>query len=132
MYITHGGMMIEDMPNLPGGPAGGISILVAGVIGGILWLRKFLSRDATDRSTDGAYKDAMEALRAQIKFSRDRADAADARADTERARADKLMASLDAATEQIGQLRAQVSDLSRQVGELQRQLKVITPTAGPI
>lgn len=125
-------MMLQEFPQIPGGPAGAISVLATAVIGGILWLRGFLSRDLTRRSTDSAYKEAMESLRAQITFSRARADTADARADAERARADRLLLSLDAATEQLSHLRAQVADLSRQVEQLKSQLSGLSTGMGPI
>lgn len=109
--------MVDDLSGFPGGTGGALGALVAAVGGGLLWLRKFLSRDAADRAADGAEKDIIDILRQQLQLERERSD--------------KLVTSLDAANEQIGQLRAQVAELSAQVRGLQSQLSAFTPERAP-
>ena len=106
-----------DDPNIHGGLGGLIGIASAAMVGAILWLRKFLSKDATDRSADAAYRALIEDLRQQVEL--------------ERARAKELSDSRDAAIQQISGLRQQVSDLSDQVATLQRQLAALQPAATP-
>ena len=111
------GATMDDPSNLPSGLGGLIGLASAAVVGAILWLRKFLSKDAVDRSADTAYRSLIEDLRQQIEL--------------ERGRNKELSESRDAAIEQISGLRQQVSDLSDQVAKLQRQLASMQPAATP-
>lgn len=111
------GATMDDPTNLPSGVGGLIGVAGAAVVGAVLWLRKFLSRDAVDRSADSAYRALIDDLRAQINL--------------ERARNKELSDSRDAAIAQIDGLRQQVSDLSEQVARLQRQIASMQPSATP-
>lgn len=111
------GATMDDPSNLPSGIGGLIGLASAAIVGAILWLRRFLSKDATDRSADTAYRSLIEDLRQQIEL--------------ERARNKELSDSRDAAVEQISGLRQQVSDLSDQVAKLQRQLAALQPIVTP-
>ena len=107
MSTTIGMTMIDD-PNIPGGIGGLFAGAGAAIVGAILWLRRFLSKDGVERAADSAYKTLIDGQAAQIA--------------EERKRNQSLRASLDEAITQISALRQQVSDLSNQVAKLQREI----------
>lgn len=94
------------MADLPEGT--GWAGLLAGITGGILWLRKYLSESSVAQAINLAQTDLVTMLREQITLERARADAA------EHAR--------DEAIGQIGELKAQVAQLTAQVQGLKTQL----------
>lgn len=116
LTTTHGPTM--DDPNMiPGGAAGWLGAAGAAIIGGVLWLRNFLSKSATDRAADTAQTAVIEMLNKQLA--------------TEQARSESYRKSLDDAIEQISGLRRQVADLTDQVSRLQSALSKIQPQATP-
>jgi len=106
---TNGTMMDVDPSLIPGGTGGLLGVAGAAVIGGVLWLRNFLSRSATDRAADTAQTAVIEMLNRQLA--------------TEQARSESFRKSLDDATTQIGALRRQVADLTDQISRLQADLR---------
>lgn len=111
------GAAMDDPSNIPSGVGGLIGVAGAAVVGAILWLRKFLSRDAVDRSADTAYRSLIDDLRAQVTLERERNK--------------ELSDSRDQAIEQINGMRQQIADLSEQVSRLQRQIASMQSSATP-
>lgn len=97
--------------DVPGGVAGALSSAAAVIIGGTLWLRKWLSRDAVERAGDGATLSVIKMLQAQL--------------EREREHSSELARALETSHEQIGELRRQVADLTEQVRVLQAQVKAL-------
>lgn len=97
--------------DVPGGIAGAVSAAAATIIGGSLWLRKWLSRDAVERAGDKGTLSVIDMMQKQI--------------DREREHSAQLMSALDSSHEQIGELRKQVADLTDQVRVLQGQVRAL-------
>lgn len=113
---TNDGTTMDVDPNMIPGGAGWIGAAGAAIIGGVLWLRNFLSKSATDRAADTAQTAVIEMLNKQLA--------------TEQGRSESYRKSLDDAIEQISGLRRQVADLTDQVTKLQAELRKFQPPAG--
>lgn len=119
MTATNSGTTMDVDPNMiPGGTGGLLGVAGAAVIGGVLWLRNFLSKSATDRAADTAQTAVIEMLNRQLA--------------TEQARSESFRQSLDQATTQIGALRSQVADLTYQISRLQSDLRQLQASAGGV
>jgi chromosome segregation ATPase len=99
------------------------------LLGGFLWLRKFLSRDATDRAMDNADIGTVRRLNELLDSERARANAAEARADQFAKERNELAAAvgrmegkIEALTSQVAQLTAQVTSQSADLARLRSQL----------
>ena len=99
------------------------------LLGGFLWLRKFLSRDAADRAMDNADIGTVRRLNELLDSERARANAAEARADQFAKERNELAAAvgrmegkIEALTSQVAQLTAQVTSQSADLARLRSQL----------
>lgn len=99
------------------------------LLGGFLWLRKFLSKEATDRAMDNADIGTVRRLNELLDTERNRANAAEARADQFAKERNDLAASvgrmegrIDALTSQVAQLTEKVTSQSQEISRLRTQL----------
>ncbi|RMR06593.1 Chemotaxis protein [Pseudomonas syringae pv. helianthi] len=99
------------------------------LLGGFLWLRKFLSRDATDRAMDNADIGTVRRLNELLDSERLARKEADARADQfakERndlvAMVGKMEGRIDALTSQITQLTDKVATQSDEIARLRARI----------
>jgi len=99
------------------------------LLGGFLWLRKFLSKDATDRAMDNADIGTVRRLNELLDTERARANAAEARADQFAKERNELAAAVgrmegkvEALTSQIGQLTDKVATQSDEIARLRTKL----------
>ncbi|MBA1296578.1 DUF3450 domain-containing protein [Pseudomonas lurida] len=98
-------------------------------LGGLLWLRKFLSKDATDRAMDNADIGTVRRLNELLDTERARANAAEARADQFAKERNELAAAvgrmegkIEALTSQVAQLTATVTSQSDEIARLRTKL----------
>ena len=99
------------------------------LLGGFLWLRKFLSKDATDRAMDNADIGTVRRLNELLDTERARANAAEARADQFAKERNELAAAvgrmegkIEALTSQVAQLTATVTSQSEEIARLRTKL----------
>ncbi|WP_308582536.1 chemotaxis protein [uncultured Pseudomonas sp.] len=99
------------------------------LLGGLLWLRKFLSKDATDRAMDSADIGTVRRLNELLDSERLRANAAEARADQfakERndavAAVGRMEGKIEALTSQVAQLTQRVTEQSDEINHLRTRL----------
>jgi septal ring factor EnvC (AmiA/AmiB activator) len=99
------------------------------LLGGFLWLRKFLSKDAADRAMDNADIGTVRRLNELLDTERARANAAEARADQFAKERNELAAAVgrmegkvEALTSQIAQLTDKVTTQSAEIARLRAQL----------
>lgn len=99
------------------------------LLGGFLWLRKFLSKDATDRAMDNADIGTVRRLNELLDTERARANAAEARADQFAKERNDLAAAvgrmegrIDALTSQVAQLTDKVTSQSQEISRLRTEL----------
>lgn len=99
------------------------------LLGGFLWLRKFLSKDATDRAMDNADIGTVRRLNELLDTECARANAAEARADQFAKERNELAAAVgrmegkvEALTSQIAQLTDKVTTQSAEIARLRSQL----------
>ncbi|MFH6564908.1 chemotaxis protein [Pseudomonas kulmbachensis] len=99
------------------------------VLGGLLWLRKFLSRDATDRAMDNADIGTLRRLNELLNQERAARKEAEARADQfakERndlaAAVGRMEGKIEALTSQVGQLTERVTLQSEEITRLRTKL----------
>jgi peptidoglycan hydrolase CwlO-like protein len=99
------------------------------LLAAFLWLRKFLSRDATDRAMDNADIGTVRRLNELLDIERTRANAAEARADQfakERndlvAAVGKLEGKIEALSSQVASLTDRVATQSAEISRLRSQL----------
>ena len=99
------------------------------LLGGFLWLRKFLSKDATDRAIDNADIGTVRRLNELLDTERARANAAEARADQFAKERNELAAAvgrmegkIEALTSQVAQLTATVTSQSEEIARLRTKL----------
>ena len=99
------------------------------LLGGFLWLRKFLSKDATDRAMDNADIGTVRRLNELLDSERIRANAAEARADQfakERndavAAVGRMEGKIEALTSQVAQLTQRVTQQSDEITHLRTRL----------
>jgi ABC-type transporter Mla subunit MlaD len=98
-------------------------------LGGLLWLRKFLSKDATDRAMDNADIGTVRRLNELLDTERARANAAEARADQFAKERNELVAAvgrmegkIEALTSQVAQLTDRVTQQSDEINRLRTKL----------
>lgn len=99
------------------------------LLGGFLWLRKFLSKDATDRAMDNADIGTVRRLNELLDTERARANAAESRADQFAKERNELAAAvgrmegkIEALTSQVAQLTATVTSQSEEIARLRTKL----------
>lgn len=99
------------------------------LLGGFLWLRKFLSKDAADRAMDNADIGTVRRLNELLDSEREARKAAEARADQfaqERNELTRSMGKLEgnilALTRQVEQLTEKVTSQSEEISRLRAQL----------
>ena len=99
------------------------------VLGGLLWLRKFLSKDATDRAMDSADIGTLRRLNELLNQERAARKEAEARADQfakERndlaAAVGRLEGKIEALTSQVAQLTDRVTQQSDEITRLRTKL----------
>ena len=99
------------------------------LLGGFLWLRKFLSKDAADRAMDNADIGTVRRLNELLNDEREARKAAEARADQfaqERNELTRSMGKLEgnilALTRQVEQLTEKVTSQSEEISRLRAQL----------
>lgn len=99
------------------------------VLGGLLWLRKFLSKDATDRAMDSADIGTLRRLNELLNQERAARKEAEARADQfakERndlaAAVGRMEGKIEALTSQVGQLTERVTLQSEEIHRLRTKL----------
>ena len=99
------------------------------LLGGFLWLRKFLSKDATDRAMDNADTGTVRRLNELLDSEREARKLAEARADQfakERndlaATVGRMEGKIEALTSQVGQLTERVSLQSEEIARLRTKL----------
>lgn len=99
------------------------------VLGGLLWLRKFLSKDATDRAMDNADIGTLRRLNELLNQERAARKEAEARADQfakERndlaAAVGRMEGKIEALTSQVGQLTERVTLQSEEIHRLRTKL----------
>ena len=99
------------------------------VLGGLLWLRKFLSKDATDRAMDNADIGTLRRLNELLNQERAARKEAEARADQfakERndlaAAVGRMEGKIEALTSQVAQLTATVTSQSEEIARLRVKL----------
>ena len=99
------------------------------VLGGLLWLRKFLSKDATDRAMDNADIGTLRRLNELLNQERSARKEAEARADQFAKERNDLAAvvgrmegKIEALTSQVGQLTERVTLQSEEIHRLRTKL----------
>ncbi len=99
------------------------------VLGGLLWLRRFLSKDATDRAMDNADIGTLKRLNELLNQERSARKEAEARADQfakERndlaAAVGRMEGKIEALTSQVGQLTERVTLQSEEIHRLRTKL----------
>lgn len=99
------------------------------MLGGFLWLRKFLSKDATDRTVDNADIGTVRRLNELLDSERETRKLAEARANQfakERndlaATVGRLEGEIEALTSQVGQLTDRVAAQSDAIARLRGKL----------
>ena len=99
------------------------------VLGGLLWLRRFLSKDATDRAMDSADIGTLKRLNELLNQERAARKEAEARADQfakERndlaAAVGRMEGKIEALTSQVGQLTERVTQQSDEITRLRTKL----------
>ncbi|MEW2925009.1 MULTISPECIES: DUF3450 domain-containing protein [Pseudomonas] len=99
------------------------------VLGGFLWLRKFLSKDAADRAMDTADIGTVRRLNELLDSEREARKLAEARADQFAKERNELAAAvgrmegkIEALTGQVSQLTDKVTSQSAEIARLRAQL----------
>lgn len=101
------------------------------VLGGLLWLRRFLSKDAADRAMDNADIGTVRRLNELLDSERTARAAAEARADQFAKERNELAAAvgrmegkIEALTSQVANLTDKVTSQSSEIARLRSQLGV--------
>ena len=99
------------------------------LLGGLLWLRKFLSRDATERAMDSADIGTVKRLNELLDSERAARKESDARADQFAKERNELAAAvgrmegrIESLTTQVAQLTEKVTSQSQEIARLRLQL----------
>ena len=99
------------------------------LLGGFLWLRKFLSKDAADRAMDNADIGTVRRLNELLDSEREARKLAEARADQFAKERNELAAAvgrmegkIEALTGQVSQLTDKVTSQSAEIARLRAQL----------
>jgi chromosome segregation ATPase len=102
------------------------------LLGGFLWLRRFLSKDATDRAMDNADIGTVRRLNELLDTERNRANAAEARADQFAKERNELAAAVGRMEGRIEALTGQVAQLTERVASQSAEIARLRPTPGGI
>jgi septal ring factor EnvC (AmiA/AmiB activator) len=97
------------------------------ILGAFLWLRKFLSKDATERAMDNADIGTVRRLNELLDTERTRANAAESRADQFAKERNELATAVGRMEGKIEALTSQVSQLSQQVAVQSAELAKLRP-----
>jgi len=100
------------------------------LLGGFLWLRKFLSKDATDRAMDNADIGTVRRLNELLDSERTRANAAEARADQFAKERNELAAAVGRMEGKIEALTSQVAQLTERVASQSAEIARLRPASG--
>jgi peptidoglycan hydrolase CwlO-like protein len=99
------------------------------LLGGFLWLKRFLAKEATERAMDNADIGTVRRLNELLDTERTRANAAEARADQFAKERNELAAAVgrmegkvEALTSQIAQLTDKVTSSSAEIARLRAQI----------
>jgi peptidoglycan hydrolase CwlO-like protein len=99
------------------------------LLGGFLWLKNFLAKEATERAMDNADIGTVRRLNELLDTERARANAAEARADQFAKERNELAAAVgrmegkvEALTSQIAQLTDKVTSSSAEIARLRAQI----------
>lgn len=99
------------------------------LLGGFLWLRRFLSKDAADRAMDNAdigtvrrLNELLDSERAARKESEARADQFAKERNELAAAVGRMEGKIEALTSQVAQLTSQVTSQSDEISRLRSQL----------
>ena len=99
------------------------------LLGGFLWLKKFLAKEATERAMDNADIGTVRRLNELLDSERARANAAEARADQFAKERNELAAAVgrmegkvEALTSHVSQLTEKVTSQSAEIARLRAQL----------
>jgi peptidoglycan hydrolase CwlO-like protein len=99
------------------------------LLGGFLWLKRFLAKEATERAMDNADIGTVRRLNELLDSERTRANAAEARADQFAKERNELAAAVgrmegkvEALTSQIAQLTDKVTSSSAEIARLRAQI----------
>ncbi|MEX6663174.1 chemotaxis protein [Pseudomonas sp. W2-17] len=99
------------------------------LLGGFLWLKRFLAKEATERAMDNADIGTVRRLNELLDSERKRANAAEARADQFAKERNELAAAVgrmegkvEALTSQIAQLTDKVTSSSAEIARLRAQI----------
>jgi predicted RNase H-like nuclease (RuvC/YqgF family) len=102
------------------------------LLGGFLWLRKFLSKDAADRAMDSADIGTVRRLNELLDTERNRANAAEARADQFAKERNELAAAVGRMEGKIEALTGQVAQLTERVASQSAEIARLRPIPGGI
>lgn len=102
------------------------------LLGGFLWLRKFLSKDATDRAMDNADIGTVRRLNELLDTERARANAAESRADQFAKERNELAAAVGRMEGKIEALTSQVAQLTDKVTTQSEEIARLRPKFGGI
>jgi septal ring factor EnvC (AmiA/AmiB activator) len=126
-FFIHGVTM--DPTDLGPGTATWLGGSATVVLGGLLWLRRFLSKDATDRAMDSADIGTLKRLNELLNQERAARKEAEARADQfakERndlaAAVGRMEGKIEALTSQVAQLTDRVTQQSDEITRLRTKL----------
>lgn len=97
------------------------------ILGAFLWLRKFLSKDATERAMDNADIGTVRRLNELLDSERTRANAAEARADQFAKERNELATAVGRMEGKIEALTSQVAQLTQQVASQSAELAKLRP-----
>lgn len=118
-----------DPTDLGAGTATWASGTVTVILGGFLWLRRFLAKEASDRAMDNADIGTVRRLNELLDSERAARKEADARADQFARERNELAAAvgrmegkIEALTSQVAQLTDKVTTQSAEIGRLRSQL----------
>jgi peptidoglycan hydrolase CwlO-like protein len=99
------------------------------ILGGLLWLRRFLSKDAADRAMDNADIGTVRRLNELLDSERAARKESDARADQFAKERNELAAAvgrmegrIESLTTQVSQLTEKVTSQSQEIARLRQQL----------
>lgn len=99
------------------------------ILGGLLWLRRFLSKDAADRAMDNADIGTVRRLNELLDSERSARKESDARADQFAKERNELAAAvgrmegrIESLTTQVSQLTEKVTSQSQEIARLRQQL----------
>ncbi|MBD1601171.1 chemotaxis protein [Pseudomonas typographi] len=118
-----------DPTDLGAGTVTSLGVTGTVLLGAFLWLRKFLSRDATERAMDNADIGTVRRLNELLDSERTARQAAETRADQFAKERNELAAAvgrmegkIEALTSQVAQLTDKVTTQSTEISQLRSQV----------